>query len=520
MKICILAAGKGTRMGEYGEKINKSLLPIRNKAIISHIIDSFQDSDEFVIALGYMGDQVKEYLSMAHPKRKFQYVDVKNFENEGSGPGLSLLYCKNYLNEPFYYMPCDCILHTNLENLPKTNWIGTTKVSQDESNSYCNLKVENGLVHEIRDKQICNSDYVAFSAPLFVKDYEIFWEGLKNNKKIKNEHQISNGIISLFQKSTLTAVDIKWEDIGDLKKYQKILSESENFDFSKPNEFIYFINNMVIKFSTESENILQLISKLKIHSDIFPKIKSSGKNFFCYDYFEGNIFYNLNDVSKFELLLNWLEKNLWHSVNIEDKKMNNLCKKFYYEKTIKRINNFKEKYKNYELPLSVNGNDIHSLDEILEKISWDELFNGIPCFIHGDLNFGNILYNENKFCLIDCRPNFAGFVEFGDLYYDLAKLYAGLIINFQDIRDNNFEYIESNHNAKIYLKKWKLRDGLIKKFESYIISKNLDFKRIKILAGITFLNMAPLHNSPFDKLLMAFGSKLINDQVFTNNNTT
>ena len=72
---------------------------------------------------------------------------------------------------------------------------------------------------------------------------------------------------------------------------------------------------------------------------------------------------------------------------------------------------------------------------------------------------------------------------------------------------------------KIYLKKWELQESLIEKFESYIISKNLDFKRIKILAGITFLNMAPLHNSPFDRLLMAFGSKLINDQIFTNNNT-
>ena len=82
MKICILAAGRGTRMGEYGKKINKSLLPVRNKAIISHIIDSFEDSDEFVIALGYLGDQIKQYLSMAHPDRKFQYVDVKNFENE------------------------------------------------------------------------------------------------------------------------------------------------------------------------------------------------------------------------------------------------------------------------------------------------------------------------------------------------------------------------------------------------------------------------------------------------------
>jgi len=308
--------------------------------------------------------------------------------------------------------------------------------------------------------------------------------------------------------------------MGRYRRFKKIVSESENFDFSKPDEFIYFVNNMVIKFSTVSENILQLTSKLKIYSNIFPKIKSSGKNFYCYDYFKGDIFYNLKDISKFELLLNWLEKNLWHSVDMKDEKISNLCKKFYYEKTIKRINDFKEKYENYELPLTVNGNNIHSLDQILKKISWDQLFDGIPCFIHGDLNFGNILFNEDEFCLIDCRPNFAGFIEFGDLYYDLAKLYAGLIINFQDIRENNFDYIESNNDVKIHLKKWELRDLLIKKFEMYIISKDLDLKRIKILAGITFLNMAPLHNSPFDRLLMAFGSKIINDEVFTNNNTT
>ena len=297
MKICILAAGKGTRMGEYGTKINKSLLPIRNKAIISHIVDSFQDSDEFVIALGYLGYQVKEYLSIAHPEKKFQFVNVENFEKEGSGPGLSLLCCKDYLNEPFYYMPCDCIVHTNLENLPQTNWIGTTKVSPDESESYCNLKIKNDLVTEIRDKKRCTSDYVAFSAPLFVNDHEIFWKGLEDNEIIQNEHQISNGVTALFQKSTLTAINIEWEDIGDLKKYKNISSQSENFDFSKPSEFIYFVNNTVIKFSTEPKNISQVIEKCNLHPELFPKIKSYGKNFLCYVYFNGDVSDCLNSTN-------------------------------------------------------------------------------------------------------------------------------------------------------------------------------------------------------------------------------
>ena len=70
MKVCILTAGKGTRMGAYSKIINKSLLPIKNKAMISHIIELFPINYEFVIGLGHLGHQVKNYLRAAHPKTK------------------------------------------------------------------------------------------------------------------------------------------------------------------------------------------------------------------------------------------------------------------------------------------------------------------------------------------------------------------------------------------------------------------------------------------------------------------
>ena len=98
MKISILAAGKGARMGTYSKKINKSLLPIENKAAISHIIELFHETDEFVIGLGYLGYQVKDYLRAAHPNIKFQFVNIKNFDGNGSGPGFSLLKCKKEEN--------------------------------------------------------------------------------------------------------------------------------------------------------------------------------------------------------------------------------------------------------------------------------------------------------------------------------------------------------------------------------------------------------------------------------------
>ena len=50
-KVCILAAGLGSR--SFNPDINKALLPLNNKAIISHIIDMFPKTYDFIITIGY-----------------------------------------------------------------------------------------------------------------------------------------------------------------------------------------------------------------------------------------------------------------------------------------------------------------------------------------------------------------------------------------------------------------------------------------------------------------------------------
>ena len=69
------------------------------------------------------------------------------------------------------------------------------------------------------------------------------------------------------------------------------------------------------------------------------------------------------------------------------------------------------------------GLKIKGLKEILNKIDWKYLCNGLPQFIHGDLQFDNILMNRKKeFKLIDWRQSFGKSVRVGDQYYDFAKL--------------------------------------------------------------------------------------------------
>ena len=66
---------------------------------------------------------------------------------------------------------------------------------------------------------------------------------------------------------------------------------------------------------------------------------------------------------------------------------------------------------------------------------------------------------------------------------------------------------------------WDMKDSYLEILEKYIVTQNFDLEKIKILAAITFLNMAPLHNYPFDHLLMGFGAKTLDDELFKKNNT-
>ena len=513
MKICILAAGKGTRMGPICKNINKSLLPINNKAIISHIIEKFSKTDSFVIGLGYKAEQVKSYLKAAHSDKKFEFVKIKNFDGKGSGPGLSLLNCRNHLNEPFIFLPCDCIFSDKLENLPNENWIGVSKVMVNESDQYCNVGIKNKRVVDIRDKIKSSKDYYAFTGLLFVKDYKEFWNGLKKNVMIKKERQVSNGLVELMKGSGLYTKKIKWNDIGDLKKYIEIQKRFDSKSIAKTNEFIYFINNKVIKFFSDEKIVEKRVKKAKVKPKIFPNVERCGKNFYWYQLWNGRQLYSCVTPTLFKKLLNWLDEKVWTNVNLDSTTTRNLCKDFYYKKTMSRISLFQKENPNFKFPKIINGKSVPSLKKLLEQIPWSRLFTGIPSFIHGDLQFQNILYSRKlgEFLLIDWRQDFAGNIEVGDLYYDLAKLYGGIIMNYDYIMKDLYNFHQDGNNVTVSLIKWKNDDNYQKILDDYIKQKNLDFEKIRLLVGLIYINMAALHHSPFNFALISLGSSIISD---------
>lgn len=68
MKVVLLAGGLGTRIMEETRLRPKPMVEIGGKPILRHIMQSYADQgfSEFVVALGYKGEVVREYFN-AHP---------------------------------------------------------------------------------------------------------------------------------------------------------------------------------------------------------------------------------------------------------------------------------------------------------------------------------------------------------------------------------------------------------------------------------------------------------------------
>tara|TARA_Y100000590_G_scaffold470064_1_gene661732 strand:+ start:7759 stop:9315 length:1557 start_codon:yes stop_codon:yes gene_type:complete len=501
VKVCILTAGKGSRLGNYGKIINKAILPIREKAILSHILEMFSPNYEFVIGVGYRSDDIKNYLKIAHPNLNIKFVKITNYSGTGSGPGRSLLYCKKLLQQEFFFVPCDILSNIKLKSTKsfKSNIFWCSSIKEEKTKQYLNFKHENSKIIKFVDKKtVSGKNFKSWSGLCYIKDYKIFWKSLKNeHKQIDNDYQISNGLNNLIKLKNCKIKKIIWKDLGNLENYECERKKTQKFDFSKDKEFIYFINNKVIKFSKNPKDAKNKFLKFKFYSKCYPKNVKLLKNFLYYEFVNGENFYDVSNKKLFSKLLTYLDKNLWKKSNVNKIFLKKKCLNFYKIKTFQRVNLFLKKMREIDKINYVNNLKVFRIKEILDKINWNNLYKGKPYYIHGDLQFDNIIKTENKFKLIDWRSDFDGEIKYGDIHYDFAKILGGIYLNYKEVKKNNFSVQINKNTSKLRFSKCNRYNDILRELKKFIYNKNIDFKKIEILQALIYLNMSPLHKPPF-----------------------
>ena len=167
----------------------------------------------------------------------------------------------------------------------------------------------------------------------------------------------------------------------------------------------------------------------KIVKGIFPILKKTN-NFYYYNFAKGKTLYEVKKQTKiFNDFLKWADNNLWIKKK-KDKGFKINCVNFYKDKTYLRLKKILKKHNGID-KLRINNKHINSIRNLLNKLNWNKITTGDSYFIHGDLQFDNILHTGYKsFILLDWRQSFGNYVDKGDIYYDISKLLGGLLINY------------------------------------------------------------------------------------------
>jgi hypothetical protein len=474
----------------------------------------------FVITLGHFGEHVKEFLEIGYPERSFEFVEVHNYEGPGSSLARSMLAAEGSLQLPFIFHASDTLVLTQQIPPPSLNWVFGHK-SVDASN-YATFDVDGPHVLKFHEKGMTNFDFIHIGL-IGVFNYLEFWESLK---KVLNSHHIHNPSDVDVQREMLkkglkiNVIESKnWLDIGNssaLSIAKTKLGDSQ-LTLPKVDESIIFIGNSVIKFFADSNVNKNRIDRTKYLGEIVPKIINTSKHFFKYKYIDGNVLSKVSNPLLMSELLIWAEEKLWIKKNESNfLEFQKKCEKFYFEKTFSRLNLFYSSRAITDKVSKINGVEVPTTSMLLNKTANYLLQDIVESSFHGDFILDNIIYHNGKFKLIDWRQDFSGDLEFGDKYYDLAKLNHSLYINHDVVNNNLFSVSTNESEITCTIHRKDTHVEMQELLYNFIVKNNLSLRKVKVLTSIIWLNMAALHHHPFDLFLYYYGKlnlwKSLNDE--------
>jgi len=510
--VLILSAGLGSRLKDLTKNINKAMIPINNMAIISYIVEKFPSNYDFILALGYKGEELKQYCQLAHPNINFTFVNVDKIEGAGSGPGYSAFKCKEYLQRPFYFIVSDCIIDSKMPHLDG-NWLGVYPTSYPEKYSTVEIDQDSNILSLVnKDEQGYDNAFIGLAS---IWDYDIFWNELKDS----NSGEIISAFKDFSKYPSFKSKELKWIDTGNLDDLNNAKEHFNDNPLSlyKATDEITYKCGKFIKFNPDTNFIKNKSKRAEILKSIVPSGYKNTSYFISYNWEPGMTLYSYDQYSLYSKFLEFYKNILSSSKKWKGSNTSELVYDFYVTKTNKRKNLFLDKFGSeyYTEQYTINGKKYDSMQSTIDNIDLSILKDThFYNMFHGDLQFDNILYNDqnDKFTYIDWRESFADNIEGGDIYYDLAKLYGGCLIPYNLMKEKDpisllegSSTVEYSYYIPQDLNRFKIT------YEKWILDQGFDFNKVKLITGIIFLNMSPLHDRVFAKMLWFKSIQLLND---------
>jgi len=118
MKVVILCGGLGTRAYPYTKRIPKALMPVAGRPIVEQVMRIYADQgfDEFVLAVGYLKDDIIRYFS-ARPQWNVEIIDTGDTTDTGE----RVFRCLDDVGRHFHATYCDGLGDVDLRALTRAH---------------------------------------------------------------------------------------------------------------------------------------------------------------------------------------------------------------------------------------------------------------------------------------------------------------------------------------------------------------------------------------------------------------
>jgi NDP-sugar pyrophosphorylase family protein len=517
-RVCIPCAGTGSRLGGLTQFINKSLVSIANRPTLSHLIEQFPSDVEFVIALGHKGHLIREFLTLAYPTRQFYFAEVLPFEGLGSGLGLSLKTCKQYLQQPFVFISCDSLVEEAIP-APDENWMAYAEVGDIQP--YRTISLSADIVSAICEKGEGQAPtHKAYIGLAGIRDYQQFWTAMEQGGEIAIETGEAHGMRNLLP-NTIKAHSFTWHDTGNPEALRQTRQHYREPDepniLEKANEAIWFVDGKVIKFSDDQRFIANRVKRVIQLRGFVPEVTGAESHMYRYPKVQGKILSEVVTVPLFDRLLEhcthfWEQKTLSSAESVA---FQETCMSVYRDKTFERVALFYKNFGRKDGLEPINGKEMESLGSLLNSLDWNWLANGLPGRYHGDFHFENILWSstDEQFVFLDWRQDFGGNLSTGDIYYDFAKLLHGLIISHELIVGDFYHVDWRSESIDFDFHRKQILVECERYFGTWLESHGYDRKKVWVLTALIYLNIAALHHHPYSLLLYALGKSMLKSEM-------
>ncbi len=509
-KVLITTSGIGQKLGDLTKFTNKALIRIGKKSALSYIIESYSKDTPLVITLGYFGDLIRQFVSLAYPDRKnIEFVEIDKYSGEESSLGYTMLQTKDKLQCPFIYHACDTLV-TDPVPAPAENWVGVHR--QGDPSLYATWQVASDDTLIYCDRGAIDFDFIHIGL-VGIKDFEAYWKILEKlySKNPKNQGLNDGEVIREMVKQNLKFQVVEfptWYDTGNVVGLNQARRETlDRFDnLDKAEESIFIFDNFVIKFFKDTQYIKDRVARAEVLKGLTPKIEHHTQNFYRYEFVKGDLYSRTVTPEDFKKFLTWAKRELWHpSEEVSREEFKKKCLDFYQGKTKTRALSLLQDNSLEDEEQLINGELVPKFSEIFDQVNFKKLSEGEPRRIHGDLVLDNIIHTPDSYCLLDWRQNFGGLIKSGDIYYDLAKLYHNLVVSHDAVFNNLFSVkISGNHVSCDILRKHNLVDCENVLF-NFIKDEGYDLDKVKLITSLVWLSSSPLHHHPYNLFLYHLG---------------